>query len=177
MQTSLLKKIEASAAARLALEPGRQPSQEIARYKTFLKVETHRLKMLHRAGAGGIEICAARAHVLDVLLRHFWDAAKKSLSLQAQKEFPRIAFIAIGGYGRGELNPHSDIDFMFLHAGQVGGSGKPHPYLGRMVDGILYPLWDLGFKVGHAVRTLDECVAEANKEMQSKTSQIGRAHV
>ena len=169
---TLLKKIEASAAARLVLEPGRQPSQEIARYKTFLKVETHRLKMLHRAGAGGIEICAARAHIMDLLLRHFWDTAKRSLSEQAQKEFPKIAFIALGGYGRSELNPHSDIDFMFLHAGQVGGSGKPHPYLGRVVDGILYPLWDIGFKVGHAVRTLDECVAEANKEMQSKTSVI-----
>ena len=172
MQTSLLKKIEASAATRLVLEPGRQPSQEIARYKTFLKVETHRLKMLHRAGSGGIEICAARAHIIDLLLRHFWDTAKGSLSPQAQKEFPKIAFIALGGYGRGELNPHSDIDFMFLHAGQIGGSGKPHPYLGRIIDGVLYPLWDLGFKVGHAVRTLDECVAEANKEMQSKTSVI-----
>jgi len=172
MQTSLLKKIEASAAARLVLEPGRQPSQEIARYKTFLKVETHRLKMLHRAGGGGIEICAARAHIMDLLLRHFWDTAKGSLSAQAQKEFPKIAFIALGGYGRGELNPHSDIDFMFLHAGQVGGSGKPHPYLGRVIDGVLYPLWDIGFKVGHAVRTLEECVAEANKEMQSKTSVI-----
>ena len=173
MQTSLLKKIEASAATRLVLEPGRQPSQEIARYKTFLKVETHRLKMLHRAGCGGIEVCAARAHIIDLLLQHFWDTAKGSLSPQAQKEFPKIAFIALGGYGRGELNPHSDIDFMFLHAGgQVGGSGKPHPYLGRMIDGVLYPLWDLGFKVGHAVRTLDECVAEANKEMMSKTSVI-----
>jgi len=171
MQT-LFKKIEANAAARLVLEPGRQPSQEIARYKTFLKVETHRLKMLHRAGAGGIHICAARAHIIDVLLLHFWDTAKSSLSPQAQKEFPKIAFIALGGYGRGELNPHSDIDFLFLHAGQVAGSGKPHPYLGRVIDGILYPLWDIGFKVGHAVRTLDECVAEANKEMQSKTAFI-----
>jgi [protein-PII] uridylyltransferase len=171
MQT-LFKKIEESAAARLVLEPGRQPSQEIARYKAFLKVETHRLKMLHRADGGGIEVCAARAHIMDVLLVHLWDAAKRSLSPQAQKEFPKIAFVALGGYGRGELNPLSDMDFMFLHEGQVAGTGKPHPYLGRMIDGVLYPVWDLGFKVGHAVRTVDECVAEANKEMQSKTSFI-----
>lgn len=171
MQT-LLKKIEAGAAQKLVLEPGRQPSQEIPRYKAFLKVETHRLKMLHRAGAGGVAICAARAHIMDVLLQHFWETAKRSLSAQAQKEFPRISFIALGGYGRGELNPLSDMDFMFLHEGQVAGTGKPHPYLGRMIDGVLYPLWDLGFKVGHAVRTLDETVVEANKEMQSKTSFI-----
>lgn len=169
---NLFQKIEASAAARLVLPPGRQPAQEIARYKAFLKVETHRLKMLHRAGEGGREICAARAHIMDVLLEHFWDTAKQSLTPQAQKEFPRISLIALGGYGRGELNPHSDIDFMFLHSGQVVGSGRPHPYMARMLDGILYPLWDIGFKVGHSVRTLDDCVKEANGEMQSKTSMI-----
>jgi len=169
---TLFRKIEAAATACLTLPPGRQPSQEIPRYRTFLKVETHRLKMLHRAGGGGMEICAARAHIIDLLLQHFWDVAKQSLSAQAQKEFPKVSFIALGGFGRGELNPHSDIDFMFLHNGQVAGVGKPHPYLGRMIDGILYPLWDLGFKVGHSVRTLEECVAVANGDMQSKTSVI-----
>ena len=60
---TLLQKIEASARVKLVLEPGRQPSQEIARYKSFLKLETHRLKIRHRAGAGGREICQARAHI------------------------------------------------------------------------------------------------------------------
>lgn len=171
MQT-LLNKMETAAAERLVLPPGRLPAQEISRYKAWLKVETHRLKMAHRAGAGGVEVCAARAHMLDLLLRHFWEAARHSLSPQAQQEFPRVAFIALGGYGRSELNPHSDVDFMFLHDGQVAAAGKPHPYLARILDGILYPLWDLGCKVGHSVRTLDECVTEANREMQSKTSLI-----
>ena len=58
---TLLEKIEASAAARLTLPDGRRPEQEVARYLKFLKVETHRLKMLHLAGAGGREICRARA--------------------------------------------------------------------------------------------------------------------
>ena len=169
---TLLHKIEASARTKLVLEPGRQPSQEIARYKSFLKVETHRLKMQHRAGAGGREICEARAHILDVLLRHFWEASKKSLSAQAQKEFPKICLIALGGYGRSELNPHSDIDVMFLHDGQVVGHSRAHPYLARMLDGILYPLWDIGLKVGHSVRTVTDCVQEANAEMQSKTAFI-----
>ena len=77
--------------------------------------------MVHRAGGGGREICRARAAMLDVLLRYLWNAAKASLSAQAQKEFPPLALVAIGGYGRAELNPHSDIDFMFLHDGQVAG--------------------------------------------------------
>src|SRR6516165_3825006 len=98
----LVKKIEANAAARLPLPPGRQPTQELARYKAFLKVETHRLKMLHRAGGGGLEVCGGRAAILDVLLRYLWDAARAGLSPQAQKEFPQLSLVAIGGYGRAE---------------------------------------------------------------------------
>src|SRR5437879_5816300 len=129
----LIDKIEASAASRLPLPPGRMPAEELARYKTFLKVETHRLRILHRAGAGGKEICQARATLMDILLRYMWDAVKGSMAEQSQKEFPAIALVAIGGYGRDELNPHSDIDFMFLHEGQVVAGNKPLPYLSKMM--------------------------------------------
>src|ERR1051325_8292214 len=170
---AFLEKIEASAADRLTLPEGKLPTQELARYKTFLKVETHRVKLLHRSGGGGREVCRARAAILDVLLRYLWNAAKASLSEQAQKEFPPLALIAIGGYGRAELNPHSDIDFMFLHDGQVAvGGRRPLPHLAKLIDGILYPLWDLGLKVGHSVRSIEDCVSVANSDMQSKTSLI-----
>src|SRR5207253_7306220 len=105
-------------------------------------------------------------------LRYLWAAAKASLSDQGRKEFPPLDLVAIGGYGRAELNPHSDIDFMFLHDGQVVAGSKPLPYLSKLMDGILYPLWDMGFKVGHSVRTIADCVQVANKDMQSKTSLI-----
>src|SRR5947208_2394874 len=167
----VLEQIEANAAARLALPPGRQPGQELARYKTFLKVETHRLKMRHRAGAGGKQICRGRAMLMDVLLRYLWETAKNSLSEQAKKEFPQLSVVAIGGYGRAELNPFSDIDFMFLHNRQIAGL-RPLPYLSRILDGILYPLWDLGLKIGHSVRSIDDCITVANSDMQSKTSLI-----
>jgi [protein-PII] uridylyltransferase len=168
----LLEKIEASAATRLTLPPGRQPAQELARYKAFLKVETHRLKLHHRAGAGGLEICHARAAILDALLRHLWDAAKVSLSEQALKEFPQMTLVAIGGYGRAELNPHSDIDFMFLHSRQVAAGTRPLPHLSHIIDGLLYPLWDVGLKIGHSVRSIEDCIHVANSDMQSKTSLI-----
>jgi [protein-PII] uridylyltransferase len=167
----LLKKIMASAQARLEFSPEATPAEKLARYKTFLKVEAHRLKIEHRAGADGLEICRGRATILDALLRHLWEMAKKNLTAQAQKEFPQIALVAIGGFGRAELNPHSDIDFMFLHSGQVA-AGKPLPYLAKLIDGILYPLWDLGLKIGYAVRDLDDCVKVANADMQSKTALI-----
>ncbi|MEI6390882.1 MAG: [protein-PII] uridylyltransferase [Verrucomicrobiota bacterium] len=168
----LLKKIEASAAARLKLPAGRLPTQELARYKGFLKVETHRLKLVHRAGAGGLKVCHARAAILDVLLRSLWDAAKGGLSTEAQQEFPPLALVAIGGYGRAELNPHSDIDFMFLHSRQVAAGTRPLPHLARIIDGLLYPLWDINLKVGHSVRSIEDSVKIANSDMQSKTSLI-----
>ncbi len=168
----LLKKIEADAAARLPLPPGRLATQELARYRAFLKLETHRLKMLHRAGGGGLAICEARAHILDLLLRYLWDAVRQSLSEAAQKQFPPLALAAIGGYGRGELNPHSDVDFMFLHNRQVAAGGKPLPHLAKIIDGLLYPLWDIGLKIGYSVRSVEDCVAVANSDMQSKTSLI-----
>ena len=93
---AVLEKIEANAASRLVLPAGRQPAEELNRYKAFLKVETHRLKILHRAGGGGMEICRARAVIIDVLLRYLWNTAKGTLSEQAQKEFPQLALIAIG---------------------------------------------------------------------------------
>lgn len=169
MQT-LVQKIEANAASRLALPPGVPPAQELARFKNFLKVEAHRLKIMHRAGGGGVAICQGRAAMLDILIRYMWTAAKSTLSTQAQKEFPPLALIALGGYGRAELNPQSDIDIMFLHAGQVVAHSTALPYLSKLMDGILYPLWDLGFKVGHSVRTIGESVQVANKDMQAKTS-------
>ena len=167
----LLEKIKNDAEKRLTSKPAGNAAEQLARYKGFLKVETHRLKLQHRSGVDGRKICQARAAMLDALLRHLWELARGSLSTQAQKEFPPLALVAIGGYGRGELNPHSDIDFMFLHDGQVAAD-RPLPHLSRLIDRVLYPLWDIGLKVGHAVRSINDCVKVANTDMYSKTSLI-----
>jgi [protein-PII] uridylyltransferase len=166
----LLEKITESAAKRLPLPPQRVPSQELSRYKNFLKVEGHRLKILHRGGASGREICRARAHVLDELLRHLVDAVRQQIAAPAGGS--AWALVAIGGYGRGELNPHSDIDFMFLHDGGLMSRGQPSAFLKTLADSVLYTLWDVGLKVGHATRSIGECVTLANGDMQSKTSLI-----
>ena len=167
----LFKKIEAAASVRLSFAPSATAVEKLARYKNFLKVEAHRLKLLHRAGAGGQQICQGRAAILDALLQHLWAATREKLEAGGRLEFPPLALVAIGGYGRAELNPHSDIDFMFLHGGQVS-AGKPLPYLAQLIDGVLYPLWDMGLKVGYSVRDLNDCVKVANTDMQSKTALI-----
>ena len=168
---TLWEKIKASADKRLPLPAGRQPSQELARYKAYLKVETHRLKMQHRSDGGGRNICHARATVLDLLLRHILDAIQASIPAPAGKP-PSLALVATGGYCRAELNPHSDIDIMFLYGGEQVHGNKASPHLAAIADGLLYTLWDIGLKVGHAVRSVEDCVKIANSDMQSKTSLI-----
>lgn len=170
----LLKKIAQSAEERLVLPVGRSPARELKRYKNFLKVETARLKMLHRGGAGGLEVCQARSAVLDELHTHILDTVKRNFEAQNEGPIPRFALIAIGGYGRAELNPCSDIDIMILHTGDnvAASVGKLPPFLQTLVDpdGLLYTLFDIGLKVGHSVRTITDCVQVANEDMQSKTS-------
>jgi [protein-PII] uridylyltransferase len=168
----LLKKIKASAAERLPLPPGRKPVEELARYKQFLKVETHRLRILHRGGAGGQRICRARAAVLDELIRHIFEAVRASSEGDLDLRKVPMAIVAIGGYGRGELNPFSDLDIMCLYGGDLVAGNRARPQLSALVDGLLYTLWDIGLKVGHSVRSVEDCVAEANRDMQSKTSLI-----
>ncbi|MBI1842653.1 MAG: [protein-PII] uridylyltransferase, partial [Verrucomicrobia bacterium] len=169
---SLIESIRARAAEKLKLPPGASVADEEQRFKNFLKVETARLRIRHRSGGGGLEICEARACVLDEVLRHLWIATRNTLSPQAQREFPPLALVAIGGYGRQELNPHSDIDIMVLHSGQVAAGSKPLPHLSKFFDGVLLPLFNLGLKVGHSVRDINDCVQVANANMMSKTSLI-----
>ena len=138
-------------------------------YQKFLKIENYRLRLRHQGGGGGREVCASRASLIDVLLRHIFTFASSSAMQTTKGKIVPVSFIALGGYGRGELNPASDVDVMFLH----GHTGKKLPdSLARTVEQILYFLWDIGFKVGHSTRTVREAVAQANGEMVTKTSML-----
>src|ERR1041385_7506239 len=109
-----LDKILANAERQLATTGEKRPTDVLPFYQKFLKIEEHRLRLKHQAGGGGREICAGRAELIDVLLRHVFSAA--TVTAQQKEEAGSLALIALGGYGRGELNPFSDVDVMFLHA-------------------------------------------------------------
>jgi [protein-PII] uridylyltransferase len=166
--------MEASAAKRLRPRPHDPPTLELDRYREFLKIESHRLRMHHRAGGGGRENCQARAAMMDVLLRHLVEAVASSGPGGKPAAPFRFAVVALGGYGRGELNPHSDVDLMFLHTtdGTLSARGRSHPALDALTQGVLYRLWDLGLKVGHSSRTVEDCLQECGRDMRSRTSLI-----
>src|SRR5712671_1137169 len=169
MRTSRhLEQVLAHAASRLAATGTRRPTEVLPLYKKFLKVEEHRLRLRHQAGGGGREICERRAELVDVLLRYVFGAASSASARGNGEAQVSLALIALGGYGRGELNPFSDIDVMLLHQQRAEVS----PHLAEMVNQILYLLWDSGFKVGHSTRSIKEAIAQANSDMHTKTAML-----
>ena len=97
----------------------------------------------------------ARAH--DIALRACWKLAA----------MPRTAtLLAVGGYGRGELFPHSDVDVLMLLA-EPPSAGEA-----ATIENLIGMLWDLGFEVGHSVRTVPECLIEAERDITVATALI-----
>src|SRR3984885_6537512 len=82
----------------------------------------------------------------------------------AQLGGPLPTIVAVGGYGRGMLAPYSDIDVLFLMP------DKTPPGVEKVVESLLYVLWDLKLKVGHATRTVDECLKQARADMTIRTT-------
>ena len=162
-----LEQVLAHAEDQLAVTGMQRPTEVLPIYKKFLKIEEHRLRLKHQAGGGGREICARRVDLVDVLLRHVFAAAATSVRGPVEMIETPLALIALGGYGRGELNPFSDVDVMLLHS---ESAGRLSSYIEQMAEQILYLLWDIGFKVGHSTRSIKEAVAQANRDMLTKTA-------
>jgi [protein-PII] uridylyltransferase len=158
-----LEKILAHAERQLVSEGKERLRERLNLYKKFLKLEEHRLRLKHYSGAGGLEVVRDRATLLDVVLRHLFDGAVEFSPFATQT--PPVALLAIGGYGRGELNPYSDVDILFLHE-----AGKLQPNAADVIEQVLYMLWDVGFKVGHATRSIQEANRLANSDVLTKTS-------
>src|SRR4051812_38716925 len=141
----------------------------LAACKEFLKTEMAGLRARHEAGASGLTICHERAEIIDELLRHLFDYASLTY---AQKHGPLpapVTLVALGGYGRGELSPWSDVDVMFLFPTKTKPA-EAKPLQEHLSNEILYILWDCGLKVGHSTRTIDDAFTEARKEIQTKTA-------
>lgn len=143
-------------------------SERVQDYQRFLKIENRRLLSAHREGVSGLDVAQARSTMMDGLLRYIFKSA--SLTTAKGNVDPKkldLCLVTTGGYGRGELNPFSDVDILFLLS---KARGPELAQINTTVEQVLYMLWDLGLKVGHATRTISECIDQAKKDMQSRTS-------
>lgn len=151
----------------LKLDQKLNQAEIIKRLKDYLKSVSAELREAHKGPLGGLGSCQLRAERLDQLFRAVLSVLPETKKGRIS-DLP-ISIVAVGGYGRGELNPFSDIDILILHPPKMMNQNKPNDELTSLTDGILYKLWDCGLKVGHAVRTIDQCVQHAKEEMQSLT--------
>ncbi len=121
------------------------------------------LKARHHDGASGQESVRSHARFVDDLVGSLVRLITTDLTEETLTPTPFVV-VALGGYGRGELHPSSDIDLMVVHDGELS------PYVQRVTHELLYTLWDLGLQLGHSLRSLDDCVAMARTDLPSRTS-------
>ena len=124
----------------------------------FWESRMEELSRAHKAGAGGLETAAGIAATADAVVLDAWESGA------GPHQEVRHALAALGGYGRGEMAPHSDVDLLFLF-------GRKRDKKAELVAGVLHPLWDLGFDIGHSSRTLSECV-EMSRDLESCTAML-----
>lgn len=130
-------------------------SPQAGNIKATLDEEGAIIRNAHFAGASGSEVVQRRTDLIDRTLRD----SHGNLS----ETGPMPALLAVGGYGRGELNPHSDIDIMFLC--------RDNDDRQRSLE-LLYLLWDAGMDVGYSVRTVNECVSISRQDIKIRTSLV-----
>jgi [protein-PII] uridylyltransferase len=145
--------------------PGLSDGDLVDYLKSYLAGTLAAIREEQRTGAGGGNLaCHTLSDAMDNVLRVLHDRARAKYLASSSDLNYRMAVIAVGGYGRGELCPKSDIDLLFLH------SYKSDPYVEAVTERILYPLWDMGLDVGYSVRNLKETFKMAASDDSIRTA-------
>ena len=176
MLTILPLPSEPDAAARLLAEQlveARQAAGTLPRDEALAVFRRHLTRIQHHVREefehyqrSGLQSARALAGLMDGLIGTLHDYSGTMVGTT-----DLLAVVATGGYGRGMLAPFSDIDLLFITPEQ------PSPGTLAAVEFSLYFLWDLGLKVGHATRSVSECVAEAERDVTVRTSMIDARHI
>src|SRR6201987_5820263 len=152
-----------------ALENLRSEQAQRKAAREVLKAALFRGRMIAKErlenGAGGIETARLLSGVTDEVITALYDFTTVHVyRARNPSEGERLAVMAVGGYGRGTLAPFSDIDLLFVRP------YKQTAHTESVIEYMLYALWDLGFKVGHASRTVEECVRLPREDFTIRTS-------
>jgi [protein-PII] uridylyltransferase len=145
------------------------PRQRLPYFQAFKKLlqdEKEKIKGWHRTGTGGREIIQAHTSLVDEVIRQVLLSMTRLDVYAGANVLENFSLIAVGGYGRGELNPLSDIDLLFLL------SEKTKPLTETFIQDTLSVIWGFGMEIGHSSRTIKDCVKLAREDLTIKTSMI-----
>ncbi|MEM6728065.1 MAG: [protein-PII] uridylyltransferase [Pseudomonadota bacterium] len=158
-----------------ALAAGRSGPDVVARRAAVVRVLAEALATARariatafaRAPRASAETTAAYCDITDLTVQIVHEvAAAYLLEPKVDRTRPTMAIVAVGGYGRGEMALHSDVDLLFLSP--PGGEAEAE----RVVEAMLYVLWDLKLKVGHATRSIRDCLRLAREDYTIRTSLV-----
>lgn len=152
-----------------ALDNGSDPIAQRKRALDLIHAALFRGRMIAQdrleEGADGLDTAALLSAVMDEALSALYDFTVVHIfRAHNPTEAERMAVVAVGGYGRSVLAPSSDVDILFVR------SYKQTAWAESVIEYMLYALWDMGLKVGHAFRTIDECVKLSKEDVTIRTS-------
>lgn len=152
-----------------ALDNGSDPVAQRKRALDLIHAALFRGRMIAQdrleEGADGLDTAALMSAVMDEALSALYDFTVVHIfRAHNPTEAERMAVVAVGGYGRQVLAPSSDVDLLFVRA------YKQTAWAESVIEYMLYALWDMGLKVGHAFRTIDECVKLSREDVTIRTA-------
>ncbi|WP_301101568.1 [protein-PII] uridylyltransferase [Propionivibrio sp.] len=129
----------------------------LTRYKSRLQSAQATIRERYLAGGDAVRLLQERSQLIDDVLRTLWTELKLPDSL---------ALVAVGGYGRGQLWPASDVDLLLLLP------ERPDEALAELLEQLVGVFWDIGLEIGHSVRTVEECLEEAANDLTVQTALV-----
>jgi [protein-PII] uridylyltransferase len=154
---------EALAPYRIPFKIGEIPSESA---RAYLKQCREQLKTLHRSGFPSDQILRLNTLYVDDLVLTLFERADWLFQESHPNASRKCALIALGGYGRHEMSPHSDVDLLFLYP------DRPEEYVNQLTDAILYVLWDCALDVGNASRSVKDCRKILREDAVTFTSML-----
>ncbi len=146
--------------------------QVLAALSSTLESGRTTIRRRFEEGLSGLETARANAFLTDQLVRVLYDYTTQNVYRATNPtEAERLAVVAVGGYGRGEMAPYSDVDLLFLHPYKRTAWGE------QVIEYVLYLLWDLGLKVGQSTRSVDDCMRLARSDISIRTAILEARYV
>lgn len=124
----------------------------------YLTEQRQKLRERHDRGEAGLTIAGWHASFIDVFIISIFNSVEARASLGLEGAQQACVVLGLGGYGRKELSPFSDIDLLFLYAEKI------EPQVEEVIRKILYPLWDVGYDLGYTVQSFKECLEMASSD-------------